>query len=119
MLRTAGTESPARCRRAAGWPPRSELYWPLCVICTTLSRTVILPVRGDAPGFAATVNLTGLSPACGIEVVIVIHGTSASAVQRQAFCSGPPQVFGSLACTTLNSLFPPAAATLILGVLTA
>ena len=49
---------------------------PLWVTRTTLSRTVIVPCRADVLSFAATVNETGLSPACGMVVVMVIHGTS-------------------------------------------
>ena len=72
----------------------SDSHCPACVISTTLSRTVIRPVRAVVVAFAATVNDTGLSPACGIDVVIVIHGTSDCAVHRHAFCVGPPHVFG-------------------------
>jgi hypothetical protein len=49
---------------------------PAWVTRTTLSRTVIVPLRADVLPFAATVNKTGLSPACGIVVVTVIHDTS-------------------------------------------
>ncbi len=69
-------------------------HCPACVICTTLSRTVIRPVRAVVVAFAATMNDTGLSPRCGVDVVIVIHGTSDCAVHRHAFCVGPPHVFG-------------------------
>jgi hypothetical protein len=77
-------------------------YWPLCVICTILSRTVILPVRAEATALGAMVKETGLSPACGIDVVIVIQGTSACAVHLQRSCVALPQVIGSLVWMTLN-----------------
>src|SRR5262245_35109065 len=40
-----------------------HVHCPLWVICTTLSRTVIRPVRATLPEYAATVNATGVSPA--------------------------------------------------------
>jgi hypothetical protein len=46
---------------------------------------VIRPVRALPVLFAATVNDTGLSPAGGIVVVTVIHGTSDCAVQMHPF----------------------------------
>jgi hypothetical protein len=46
------------------------------VIVTVLSRTVIRPVLIVAAVFGATTNDTGLSPTCGIDVVMLIHGTS-------------------------------------------
>jgi hypothetical protein len=75
---------------------------------TTLSRTVIRPVRGADPVLGATVNATGLSPARGMLLVTVIHGTSETAVQMQRSCVAPPQTMGSLCCTTSNELAPPA-----------
>ena len=93
-------------------------YWPLCVICTILSRTVILPVRAVAPVFAATVKETRLSPACGIDVVTVIQDTVDCAVHLQRSWVAPPQVLGSLVCSTSNCPVPPAAAMLIADALT-
>jgi hypothetical protein len=63
---------------------------------TALSRTVMVPTRAAAASFAATVNATGLSPALGMLLVIVIQGTSARAVQTQRSCVAPPHVVGSL-----------------------
>jgi hypothetical protein len=57
---------------------------PGCVTRTTLSRTVMVPVRAAVPSFGATVNDTGLSPLCGMDVVIVIQGTLEVAVQTHA-----------------------------------
>ena len=71
-------------------------------------RTVIRPMRGDVPGFAATVKATGLSPERGMLLVIVIHGTSDRAVHTHRSCKGPPHVFGSLNWMTLNTPLPPA-----------
>ena len=77
-----------------------------------------MPTRAAVPSLAATVNETGLSPACGIEVVTVIHATSDSAVHRHAFCVAPPQVKGSLCWSTSNRPVPPTAPKLRLVALT-
>ena len=69
--------------------------------------------------FGATVNDTGSSPNCGIDVVTVIQGTSDTAIHMHASCVGPPHVYGSDCCTTLNWLVPPGAPMLIALVLTA
>jgi hypothetical protein len=61
-----------------------------------LSRTLIVPTRAVTASLAATVNDTGLSPARGIPVAIVIQGTSDTAVQMQRSCVAPPQTIGSL-----------------------
>src|SRR5262245_61309934 len=84
-------------RPDAGLRPASQQgnQFPAWTTCTILSRTRMVPVRA-APGLAATVNDTGLSPRCGIDVVIVIHGTFASAVHKHRSCSAPPHVSGSL-----------------------
>jgi hypothetical protein len=79
---------------------------------------VILPVRA-APGFDCTENDTGLSPACGIVVVICIHGTSDSAVHLHLSCVALPHVMGSLVWTTVNWLVPPTPGMLRADVLTA
>jgi hypothetical protein len=51
-----------------------------CVIVTTLSRTTMVPVRGAPVLFGDTTKVTGLSPRCGIGVVMVIHGAFETAV---------------------------------------
>lgn len=79
---------------------------------TVLSRTRMCPERA-APVLGATVNGTGRSPDCGMAMPIVIHGTSAAAVQMHASCFGPPQAVGSLCCRTSNEPAPPEAAKLI------
>jgi hypothetical protein len=61
------------------------------VTCTTLSATVIVPLRGAELSFAATVNRTGLSPLCGMEVVIEIQDALACAVHKHLSCNAPPQ----------------------------
>jgi hypothetical protein len=66
------------------------------------------PVRAAVVEFAAIEKDTGLSPICGIDVVMVIHGASDCAVQRQAFCVAPPHVFGSLVWMTSKRPVPPA-----------
>lgn len=85
---------------------------PAWVITTTLSRTMIRPMRGAEPELASTVNATGLSPARGMLLVTVIHGTSETAVHMQRSCVAPPHVMGSLCWKTLNDPGPPSAATL-------
>ena len=69
-----------------------------------------LPVRGDAPGFGATLKATGLSPALGIVPDTVIHGMLDTALQRQRSWVAPPQVVGSLCWMTSNDPGPPSAA---------
>src|SRR4029453_4015825 len=71
-----------------------------CVTVTTLSLTVILPVREEVPVFADTLNATGLSPCCGMLLVTVIQETFDRAVQTHRSCSAPPQLFGTLSCNT-------------------
>ena len=43
---------------------------------TTLSRTVMVPVRAAVPSLTATMKVAGPSPARGMLPVTVIHGTS-------------------------------------------
>ena len=67
---------------------------------TVLSRTVILPTRGTELSFAATVKLTGLSPARGMALVTVIHDASETALQIHRSCVAPPHVLGWLCWMT-------------------
>ena len=73
-----------------------------CVIVTTLSLTVMVPVRAVVPVFAETLNETGLSPCRGMLPVTVIQDTFARAVQTHRSCSGPPQLFGRLCWYTMK-----------------
>lgn len=74
---------------------------------------MIVVLRPAGLGLAATVNTTALSPWRGIVDVIVTHGALEDAVQRQAFCSGPPQLLGIACWKTSKDAEPPAAATAI------
>ena len=71
------------------------------------------------PGLAATVKDTGLSPARGMLLVIVIQGTFDTADHTQRSCVGPPHSVGSLCWMTSKVPTPPAAATAIAVRLTA
>jgi hypothetical protein len=73
-----------------------ETHLPACVMTTTLSRTAILPARGVGVSFAATVNVTGLSPDRGMLPVTVIQGTSDTADHTHRSCVAPPHVLGWL-----------------------
>ena len=65
---------------------------PDCVITTALSLTVIVPTRVADPSFAATTKATGLSPARGMLLVMVIQGTFDCAVQIQVQPGGPKRI---------------------------
>jgi len=97
-LERSSRRNPARSPTASPHDPlsRERDHRPACVITTTWSRTVILPTRDAVLSLAATANGTGLSPLRGMPLVIVIHGTSDTAVQIQRSCVAPPQVFGTL-----------------------
>src|SRR4029453_14999818 len=79
-----------------------------CVIVTTLSFIVMLPVREVVPVFADTLNETGSSPCRGMLLVTAIQDTFARAVQTHRSCSAPPQLFGTLCWNTVK--LPVAAA---------
>ena len=94
-------------------------HFPAWVISTTLSRTVIVPTRASVPAFDDTTNDTGLSPDRGMLLVIVIHGTSATADHTHRSCVAPPHSVGSLCWMTSNVPDPPAATKAIALLLTA